>query len=129
METKTPFITGWSFLKTQLHTTWEELQEHSSEFAPVELPHDWLIYNTKDLYEDGCGWYRRTLYVEKVLPWQRMQLRFDGVYMDSTLYVNGKKVGDWKYGYSTFTMDVTDFLMQGENQVMLQVRHQSPNSR
>lgn len=128
METKTLFTTGWSFLKTVLNTTWEQLQAQSSNFAPVELPHDWLIYNTKDLYEDSCGWYQKILYREKA-EGERIQLRFDGVYMDSVLYVNGSKVGDWKYGYSTFTMDITDFLKEGENRIVLQVRHQSPNSR
>ena len=129
METKTLFTTGWEFLKTDLNATWEEMQAQSEHFAPVELPHDWLIYNTKDLYEDSCGWYRRLFDWEGKNTGERIQLRFDGVYMDSTLYVNDRRVGDWKYGYSTFTMDITDFLTNGENRIMLQVRHQSPNSR
>ena len=129
METKTLFTTGWKFLKTDLNATWEEMQAQSEHFAPVELPHDWLIYNTKDLYEDSCGWYRKLFDWEGKNTEERIQLRFDGVYMDSTLYVNGHRVGDWKYGYSTFTIDITEFLIRGENQIVLQVRHQSPNSR
>ena len=58
-----------------------------------------------------------------------MILRFDGVYMDSTVYVNGTKIGDWKYGYSTFDMDLTPALAAGRNQITVQVRFQSPNSR
>ena len=60
---------------------------------------------------------------------ERAILRFDGVYMDSTLYVNGQKVGDWKYGYSAFQFDITEYLGEGENELLLQVRFQSPNSR
>ncbi|WP_202887770.1 hypothetical protein [Cohnella zeiphila] len=35
-------------------------------------------------------------------PNDRIPLRFEGVYMNSTLFVNGQPAGDWKYGYSTF---------------------------
>ena len=49
--------------------------------------------------------------------------------MDSTLYVNGQYVGEWKYGYSSFEHDLTDFLKIGENEILLKVVHQSPNSR
>ncbi len=122
------FNNNWCFLKTPLETELADIRGKEAEFAPVELPHDWLIYNSCNLYENSCGWYRKVLSgdfkaAEKVL------VRFDGVYMDSTFYVNGQKVGDWKYGYSTFDMDVTDFLRDGENELLLQVRHQCPNSR
>ncbi|MCX7656349.1 MAG: DUF4982 domain-containing protein, partial [Treponemataceae bacterium] len=56
-------------------------------------------------------------------------LYFEGVYMDSTLYVNGTEAGQWKYGYSSFEHEVTPFLKPGNNEVVLKVVHQSPNSR
>ena len=37
-------------------------------------------------------------------------LRFDGIYMDSRIYVNGVQAGEWKYGYTTFEVDVTNLL-------------------
>ncbi len=129
MQTITLFTKNWTFLKTGLEATWEEMNAKRGEFQPVELPHDWLIYNTLDLYENSCGWYCKCMVLEEEPAKERMQLRFDGVYMDSTLYVNGQKVGDWKYGYSTFDMDITDFLRKGQNELIVQVRHQSPNSR
>ena len=96
-------------------------------FQPVDLPHDWLIHNTLDLYENSIGWYRR--------EWEfrgdadQVLLYFEGVYMDSTLYVNGQKVGEWKYGYSSFEHDLTPALQLGKNEILLKVVHQSPNSR
>ncbi len=129
MQTISLFTDGWTFLKTKLEATWEEMEARKGEFKPVELPHDWLIYNTLDLYENSCGWYCKEMKLSEALGEERLQLRFDGVYMDSTLYVNGRKVGDWKYGYSTFDMDITDFLHKGQNELMVQVRFQSPNSR
>ena len=49
--------------------------------------------------------------------------------MDSYLYVNGKFIGTWKYGYSSFEHDITEALNDGSNEILLKVVHQSPNSR
>lgn len=153
----TPFYNNWSFLRTDLHATMGELERQKTRFSPVELPHDWLIYDAKNLYRDGCGWYRKEFELvtgeiddlsgavgigevktgdhgmERVFArigrGEKVILRFDGVYMDSTVYVNGTKIGDWKYGYSTFDMDITSALTAGKNQITVQVRFQSPNSR
>lgn len=191
-----PFHENWTFLRTELSATMGELERQKTRFVPVELPHDWLIYDAKNLYRNGCGWYRKEFelvtgeiedlgadlaqavhagaggsvqaaqtgagtpaqavhagaggsvqaahtgagaparpqreperIVARTHRGERVILRFDGVYMDSTVYVNGKKIGDWKYGYSTFDMDVTSALMPGKNQVTVEVRYQSPNSR
>jgi len=97
-------------------------------FAPVDLPHDWLIYNTLDLYENSIGWYRRIWTYEK-REHEQVLLRFDGVYMDSSVYVNGRPVGEWKYGYSAFEHDLTEALKDGANEILVKVVHQSPNSR
>ena len=119
---------GWSFCKTAPGTTIEEIEGRKETFVRVELPHDWLIYNTDNLYEDSFGWYRKT-FVPEISEGERLQLRFDGVYMDSTLYINGKKVMDWKYGYTTFEADITEYLKEGMNELLLLVRHLAPNSR
>src|SRR5690606_18518026 len=88
---------------------------------------DWLIYNTLDLYENSIGWYRKTFTTNDVR--NQVLLYFDGVYMDSTLYVNQTYIGEWKYGYSSFEHDITEALVKGENEILLKVVHQSPNSR
>jgi len=117
------FNDGWTFAKTGLdETDWASLS-----FEPVDLPHDWLIYDTLNLYENSIGWYR------KVFPWtrdgRRVLLYFEGVYMDSALFVNGRKIGEWKYGYTSFEFDITDALVDGNNEIVVRVVHQSPNSR
>ena len=96
-----------------------------------DRPHDWLIYDTKNLYEDSIGWYRKNFAYapDKTGNDDRVILRFEGVYMDSEICVNGTKLGEWKYGYSTFDWDITDSLREGENEVALRVVFQSPNSR
>lgn len=122
------FTEDWYFLKTPFNTGWEDMRKCMREFRPVELPHDWLIYNTHDLYEDSFGWYRKE-FDREIQEGERLQLCFDGVYMDCTVYVNEKKAADWKYGYSTFAVDITDYVHTGRNEIIVLVRHQSPNSR
>lgn len=99
------------------------------KFTDVEIPHDWLIGDTRNLYKSGDGWYRKSFTVTNEMLEGRVFLSFDGVYMDSTLYVNKKAVGDWKYGYSSFSFDITDYLKEGENLIHLVARHKAPNSR
>ena len=117
---------GWEFTETTIGTSQNEMFERK-DWQSVDLPHDWLIYDATDLYRDGEGWYRKAFSYSP--SEERVSLRFDGVYMNCTVYVNEKRVYDWKYGYSAFEFDITDALHEGENTVYVQVRHQSPNSR
>ncbi|MEJ6949654.1 glycoside hydrolase family 2 TIM barrel-domain containing protein [Natronospora cellulosivora (SeqCode)] len=123
MNKKTLFNDGWEFAKSELGLA----SADGLEFKAIDIPHDWLIYNTLDLYENSIGWYRKKFNWNKEAD--EVLLYFDGVYMDSTLYVNGEFVGEWKYGYSSFEHDITDSLQEGENEILLKVVHQSPNSR
>ena len=123
MNKKVLFNDGWEFAKSSLDIT----NSYNLEYEPVDIPHDWLIYDTLNLYENSIGWYKKKfLYNEKG---KQLLLYFDGVYMDSSLYINGNLVGDWKYGYSSFEFNITEFICPGENEILLKVVHQSPNSR
>lgn len=119
------FNTGWEFCKANFG------QENFTDlcFDPVDIPHDYLIYQCKDLYETSTGWYCKSFYVSEETLTKRVALRFDGVYMDSTIYVNGKQAFEWKYGYTTFECDITKFLKAGENTVTVRVDYQCPNTR
>ncbi len=118
------FCDGWEFSKNPIGTEYSE----NLKWIHVDIPHDWLIGQTKNLYETSTGWYRKVFSYEKK-EHIRAALRFDGVYMDSKVYVNGTLVGEWKYGYSTFEFDITELLNSGENLVTVQVNYRSPNSR
>lgn len=121
------FNDGWQFCLCDIGTELSALP--GRHWYDVELPHDWLINDTSKLYETGEGWYRRSLTCSAEQLSGRMLLNFDGVYMNSTLFVNGKEAGSWTYGYSAFEHDITDFLHEGENELLLRVSHQSPNTR
>ena len=110
---------------------WEFKKENDLEWKKINLPHDWLISDTKNLYKNDVGLYKKTFVIEHNAENKEniFYLRFDGIYMDSTLYINGEKAGEWKNGYTAFTCNITKYIKEGENEVLVQVNHQSPNSR
>ena len=122
------FNDNWSFM---LKPVGSELPDALAEtdWHEVEVPHDWLIGDTSDLYRSNDGWYRKTFTADSLTSDDVYILRFDGVYMDSTVYVNGKEAGGRKYGYSCFSLDITDKLHEGGNEIYVRVRYQSPNTR
>lgn len=129
MRAEMNFNNGWGFVKLGYGTEQDDMRAVSDEeWQSVTLPHDWLIYDTANLYEDSTGWYRKYIMLEKE-EGRRYLIHFDGVYMDSTVYVNGLEAGTNHYGYSAFEYDITELLHTGENEIVVQVRHKSPNSR
>lgn len=130
MRVKQLFNDGWQFTKRAIGTKLEDLSKDKIAWSDVDIPHDWLIYDTNHLYETGEGWYHKkfTLSSED-LNNRRYDICFEGVYMNTTVYVNGAVAGEWKYGYSTFTFDITKLLQAGENEIVVQVVHEAPNSR
>ena len=120
------FDSNWEFyLDTACGT---EAPAQSAPWTPVQLPHDWQIWHVQRLYEDGTGWYRKRFTLQPE-PGKRYALAFDGVYMDSAVFLNGVLLGEWKYGYTAFHFDLTDALQAGENEVLVRCRFQNSNSR
>ena len=128
----------WLFFKQTLSDTTTTFSptppaQNDSRFYPVNPPHDWLIANSADHYENSEGWYQKIISSD-ILPFDASSdddwlLYFEGVYMDCTIFVNGMQAGEWKYGYSSFEVRLTPFLKTGENTILVHVRYQSPNSR
>ena len=118
---------GWSYAKLPAGSSMDDAKKAS--FAMVDLPHDWLIWQENDLYESADAWYcRRIDYIQD--PENPVTLlRFDGVYMDCDIILNGKILLTHPYGYTAFTVSLTGLLRNGENELMVHIRHISPNSR
>ncbi len=119
------FNDNWSFKKLGIDSTYDEAA--NVERQPVSIPHDWLIWQAKDLYETSCGWYMKTFCLDE--KYEAVNIFFEGVYMDCEVYINSRLAGEWKYGYSSFYVDISDFVRVGENEIAVGVRHRSPNSR
>ncbi|MEO8372964.1 MAG: glycoside hydrolase family 2 TIM barrel-domain containing protein, partial [Candidatus Solibacter sp.] len=92
----------------------------------VDLPHDWSIEGPFDsnhasgtgFLPGGIAWYRKTFQLPAAAPGRRVSIRFDGVYRDSTVWINGAEVGSRPYGYSSFEYDLTPHLRQGAANVL-----------
>lgn len=115
------FNDGWLFQKTACGKV-------SEDWSSVDIPHDWLIYDSLNLYESSVGRYKKEFQYQKA-PGERIFVRFDGVYMDTTVHINGKPAAEWKYGYSTFEIEITDMLIDGVNLIEVACVYRSPNSR
>ena len=109
-----------------------------ASWRTVSVPHDWsagLAFNSSSpaTYEGGYldggdAWYRTTVSVDKQ-PGRRYVLCFDGVYMESTVYVNGQQVHKNYYGYNPFAVDATEQMVSGVNTIAVFVRNEQPSSR
>ena len=117
---------GWSFTKLSPGSTYSDAE--TAEYEPVDLPHDWLIWQEGDLYETADVWYRRVLDMPAVHD-PVVMIRFDGVYMDCDVLLNGEVICSHPYGYTAFDVPLTDRLREGNNILMVHIRHRSPNSR
>lgn len=113
-------------------------QFDDSAWKNVDLPHDYSIdqeYTTAGEAESGyklggIGWYRKNFKVDESLKGKSVRIDFDGVYMDSTVWINGHRLGNHPYGYSPFSYDITEYLRFGElNTIAVKVNHQTPSSR
>lgn len=107
----------------------------------LNLPHDWAIEGdfspsnpsgaSGGALPGGIGWYRKHFSLSPNEKYDRFTITFDGVYMNSTVYINGHKLGTRPYGYSTFEYDLTPYIYKkGDNVIAVKVDNSDqPNSR
>jgi beta-galactosidase len=146
------FNAEWKFVRDSLIGA-EQPTFIDSEWMIVDLPHDFSIM---DLPGDdgpdqigpfsksspgggrspgnvlgGTGWYRKHFILDKSDEGKTVVLSFDGVYMETEVWVNGRSVGVHKYGYTPFWFDITDFLNPpGEtNLIAVKVDNNGRNTR
>ena len=138
------FNDGWSFcLQSPSDTTdFAAIGCDDSGWRKLDLPHDWAIEGS--FSEDnpsgtgggalpgGIGWYRKRFdTLSDMKPDDRIFVDFDGAYMNTSVYINGKLLGTRPYGYAPFSYDITDYLNKnGENVIAVKVDNaEQPNSR
>ena len=138
-------LDSWKFnlVSTTADTAYSSTAEAAAGFddaswRTVSVPHDWSVeleFNASSpaTYEGGYldggdAWYRTTVSVNKQNG-RRYVLCFDGVYMESTVYVNGQQVHKNYYGYNPFAVDATEQMVSGVNTIAVFVRNEQPSSR
>jgi Beta-galactosidase/beta-glucuronidase len=93
----------------------------------LDLPHDWGIEgpfdlaangDTGKLHYEGVGWYRKRLSVSAADLSGRVFLDFDGAMSYANVWVNGVYAGGWAYGYSSFRVEVGNYLHEGDDNLV-----------
>ncbi len=78
----------------------------------------------------GTGWYRKRFTADEWPADSRAEIVFEGVYMNSEVWLNGRLLGSHPYGYTSFSFDLSPYLNRhGENVLAVRVRNQGQNSR
>ena len=106
----------WNFTREEL--TRENFS--SIKWEEVTVPHTWNGIDGQDGGNDyyrGLCWYQKNIEVEKFEG--RVFLEFEGVNSLATVLVNGELVGTHKGGYSTFRFDITDYVKEGQNLLLV----------
>ncbi|BAU54055.1 glycoside hydrolase family 2 TIM barrel-domain containing protein [Mucilaginibacter gotjawali] len=107
----------------------------------LDLPHDWSIEGKISpenstggeggYFPAGIGWYRKSFKAPGEWKGKKISIYFEGVYMNSEVFINGKSLGTYPYGYSSFSYDLSPYLdFDSENVIAVRVDNsQQLNSR
>ena len=118
---------------------------NDNAWQSVTVPHDWAIYGPFSAQNDkqevaiaqdgqdkalehagrtgglpfvGVGWYRTNFTAPTFEAGKKAAILFDGAMSNAHVYINGKEVGFWPYGYNSFHFDITSFLKPGEENTL-----------
>jgi len=130
---------NWKFNLGDINSA-ESMSFDDSAWRTLNLPHDWSIEGqfSKDApaggnggyLPTGIGWYRKHLEISKDDLSKIIWIEFDGVYMNSDVWINGHHLGLHPYGYTSFYYKLTPYLKEGENIIAVRVDNSlQPNSR
>ncbi|MBS0027565.1 sugar-binding domain-containing protein [Chitinophaga sp. 22321] len=84
----------------------------------------------KILRPDQCLWYRKKIQRPNFSSNERIIVNFGAVDWQATVFINNKQVGQHSGGYQSFSFDITDFLAEGNNEILVKVydpTDQGPN--
>ncbi|WP_115461096.1 DUF4982 domain-containing protein [Winogradskyella aurantiaca] len=146
--------TGWKFLKDDPEKAFLH-DFDDSQWQTVRVPHDWAIYGPFDKDIDkqvvaieqngetvatektgrtgalpytGTAWYRNSFSLED-LSENKTFIVFEGAMSEPEVFINGKKVGEWKYGYSYFYFDISNYVQTGANTLAVRLNNVEQSSR
>ncbi len=118
------FNSDWKFIQQDVQGA-EETNFNDASWRTLDLPHDWSIeeeYNEENPMGDQCGylpagfgWYRKTIPIPKEWKDKYVEIAFDGVFMNSTVWANGQKLGHRPYGWISFAYDISDVIQNSES--------------
>lgn len=147
---------GWSFIKKDVPDA-QSVGLNDSEWEKVRVPHDWAITGNFDINIDaqvvqviedgekqpelrtgrtgalpcfGVAWYRKVLPIAVSDYDKRVFVEFDGVMRNAKVYLNGEYIGEWPYGYSSFSFELTNHIKVGQDNILaVRLDNQPESSR
>lgn len=152
----TVLTNGWKFMKGANESAFQQTFD-DSKWESVTVPHDWAIYGPFDKEIDkqsvaitqngekvasektgrtgslpyiGEAWYRNHFSLKNSDKNKKVILLFEGAMSEPNVYLNGKKVGSWNYGYSYFYFDITNYIShESENILAVKLSNVGLSSR
>ncbi|MBN2213536.1 MAG: DUF4982 domain-containing protein [Bacteroidales bacterium] len=130
---------GWKFIQEDQPDA-QQFDFDDSRWRTLDLPHDWSIEGNYDkdaatggsggYLPTGTGWYRRTFSMPQGGNGKIIRIEFDGVYMNSDVWINGHHLGHYPNGYNSFYYELTPFMTNGKNVIAVRVDNSlQPNTR
>lgn len=130
------FDDGWLFGRYGLQADASRIEEpknlesvkfNDNDWKKLSLPHDWAITGpfrielegaTGKLPWKGIGWYRKHFTLPATDAGKQVFVDFDGAMANAKIWLNGKYVGTWPYGYNSFRMDLTPYIKAGQENIL-----------
>ena len=146
---------NWKFQKGTIENA-QNITFDDAKWQKVSVPHDWAIYGPFDKEIDkqnvaisqngeniptektgrtgslphiGTAWYRNKFNLSAVETSKKIMLLFEGAMSEPEVFINGKKVGEWKYGYSYFYFDISENIIKGKNTIAVKLTNKEFASR
>jgi len=146
---------NWKFQKGKSLEAYQ-INFNDANWEKVNVPHDWAIYGPFDKEIDkqnvaivqngeevasektgrtgalphiGSAWYRNNFNIPEYETGKKVILLFEGAMSEPKVFLNGKKVGEWAFGYSYFYFDISDLVQEGENTLAVEVSNPEFASR
>jgi beta-galactosidase len=118
----------------------EKISFDDSNWRILDLPHNWSIEGKYDENEPtgssggylptGIGWYRRSIEISENDLKKKIFIEFDGIYMNSDVWINEHHLGNYPFGYTSFHYELTPYLKTGKNIIAVRVDNSpQPNTR
>ncbi|KRP30455.1 MAG: beta-galactosidase [Cryomorphaceae bacterium BACL22 MAG-120619-bin32] len=146
---------NWKFQKGAIENA-QNITFDDAKWQKVSVPHDWAIYGPFDKEIDkqnvaitqngekiptektgrtgslphiGTAWYRNEFSLSTIETSKKIMLLFEGAMSEPEVFINGKKVGEWKYGYSYFYFDISENIKEGKNTIAVKLTNKEFASR
>ena len=133
------FNKNWKFKRGDNPVYSKEILS-DKDWRIVSVPHDWSFEEgiskegtqgqSGGYHDGGIGWYRKTFDLNGSLTDKAIYIDFDGVYMNSEIWINGHYLGKRPYGYISFRHEISKYVKKGKNTLAVRVDNsKEPSAR